>query len=137
MPLATVEIEELDVVGSAVDGQLVPVVDVATDIDRCGLKAVLDQDVVVGGGQLADPPGVRSHPGQGCFIDGGCRDGGIIVGDQPAEHLPGGLLIARLCHPREEHLLPLMVAAGAAEGAGARDYGESVLGGAVSAFRFA
>ncbi|HTM95897.1 MAG TPA: class III extradiol ring-cleavage dioxygenase [Croceibacterium sp.] len=44
---------------------------------------------------------------------------------------------ARFCHPREEHLLPLMVAAGAAEGEGVRDYGETVLGGAVSAFRFA
>lgn len=44
---------------------------------------------------------------------------------------------ARFCHPREEHLLPLMVAAGAAAGEGARDYGETVLGGAVSAFRFA
>ncbi len=44
---------------------------------------------------------------------------------------------ARLCHPREEHLLPLMVAAGASGSAGTRDYGEMVLGGAVSAFRFA
>lgn len=43
---------------------------------------------------------------------------------------------ARFAHPREEHLLPLMVAAGAAEGVGTRDYGEVVLGGAVSAFRF-
>jgi aromatic ring-opening dioxygenase catalytic subunit (LigB family) len=44
---------------------------------------------------------------------------------------------ARFAHPREEHLLPLMVAAGAARGEGERDYGETVLGGAVSAFRFA
>lgn len=44
---------------------------------------------------------------------------------------------ARLCHPREEHLLPLMVAAGASDQAGTHDYGEQVLGGAVSAFRFA
>lgn len=43
---------------------------------------------------------------------------------------------ARLCHPREEHLLPLMVAAGASAGPGTQDYGELVLGGAVSAFRF-
>jgi len=44
---------------------------------------------------------------------------------------------ARLCHPREEHLIPLMVAAGASGAAGVRDYGEVVLAGAVSAFRFA
>jgi aromatic ring-opening dioxygenase catalytic subunit (LigB family) len=44
---------------------------------------------------------------------------------------------ARLCHPREEHLIPLMVAAGASDSAGTHDYGEMVLGGAVSAFRFA
>lgn len=43
---------------------------------------------------------------------------------------------ARLCHPREEHLLPLMVAAGASHAPASRDYGDMVLGGAVSAFRF-
>jgi aromatic ring-opening dioxygenase catalytic subunit (LigB family) len=43
---------------------------------------------------------------------------------------------ARLCHPREEHLLPLMVAAGASDEAGHHDYGEEVLNGAVSGFRF-
>jgi aromatic ring-opening dioxygenase catalytic subunit (LigB family) len=43
---------------------------------------------------------------------------------------------ARLCHPREEHLLPLMVAAGASREPGRHDYGELVLEGAVSAFRF-
>jgi aromatic ring-opening dioxygenase catalytic subunit (LigB family) len=44
---------------------------------------------------------------------------------------------ARVCHPREEHLLPLMVAAGASEAPGTHDYGEEVLSGAVSGFRFA
>jgi aromatic ring-opening dioxygenase catalytic subunit (LigB family) len=44
---------------------------------------------------------------------------------------------ARFCHPRAEHLLPLMVAAGASGAPGTQDYGELVLGGAVSAFRFA
>lgn len=43
----------------------------------------------------------------------------------------------RACHPREEHLLPLMVAAGAA-GAdiGARDYHDVIGGKTISAFRF-
>jgi aromatic ring-opening dioxygenase catalytic subunit (LigB family) len=44
---------------------------------------------------------------------------------------------ARLCHPREEHLLPLMVAAGASDEPGSHDFGEEVLNGAVSGFRFA
>ncbi|MFV3078059.1 DODA-type extradiol aromatic ring-opening family dioxygenase [Niveispirillum fermenti] len=39
-------------------------------------------------------------------------------------------------HPREEHLIPLMVAAGAAGGPGRRVYGETVLHTAVSGFRF-
>lgn len=47
---------------------------------------------------------------------------------------------ARQCHPREEHLLPLMVAAGAADGDGVRmTYHEDSLGPtgiAVSAFQF-
>lgn len=44
---------------------------------------------------------------------------------------------ARVVHPREEHLLPLMVAAGAA-GAdqGERIYSDTVLGKALSGFRF-
>jgi aromatic ring-opening dioxygenase catalytic subunit (LigB family) len=42
----------------------------------------------------------------------------------------------RFAHPREEHLLPLMVAAGASEAPGERVYDELVLGTAISAFRF-
>ncbi|WP_324696437.1 DODA-type extradiol aromatic ring-opening family dioxygenase [Novosphingobium aerophilum] len=45
---------------------------------------------------------------------------------------PGG----RFSHPREEHLLPLMVAAGAAQGAGEKVYSDIVLKTAISAFRF-
>lgn len=46
---------------------------------------------------------------------------------------PGG----RFCHPREEHLLPLMVASGAGgNDPGRRTYGEMVMGNAVSAFEF-
>lgn len=43
---------------------------------------------------------------------------------------------ARLCHPREEHLLPLMVAAGAASGPGTREFGQPILDGMISGFRF-
>jgi aromatic ring-opening dioxygenase catalytic subunit (LigB family) len=43
---------------------------------------------------------------------------------------------ARVSHPREEHLLPLMVAAGAAEGPGEKIYAGHVMKKAVSAFRF-
>ena len=44
---------------------------------------------------------------------------------------------ARTVHPREEHLLPLMVAAGAAgDDLGERIYGERVMGLTVSAYRF-
>jgi aromatic ring-opening dioxygenase catalytic subunit (LigB family) len=59
-------------------------------------------------------------------------------GPQRAERLaawasaPGG----RFSHPEEEHLLPLMVAAGASEAAGRRVYRELVLKTAISGFRF-
>ncbi len=39
-------------------------------------------------------------------------------------------------HPREEHLIPLMVAAGAADGPGQKIYGETVMKTAISGFRF-
>jgi len=43
---------------------------------------------------------------------------------------------ARAAHPREEHLIPLMTAAGAGDGAGTRIYNDQALGVTVSAFRF-
>lgn len=43
---------------------------------------------------------------------------------------------ARLSHPREEHLLPLMVAAGASEEPGEHIYSEHILETAISGFRF-
>jgi aromatic ring-opening dioxygenase catalytic subunit (LigB family) len=43
----------------------------------------------------------------------------------------------RACHPREEHLLPLMVAAGAAgDDVGVRDFHDLIGGKTISAFRF-
>jgi aromatic ring-opening dioxygenase catalytic subunit (LigB family) len=44
---------------------------------------------------------------------------------------------ARFCHPRPEHLLPLMVAAGASEAPGRRIFNEQVLGTMISGFGFA
>ena len=41
-----------------------------------------------------------------------------------------------MSHPAAEHLLPLMVAAGAAEGPGERIYSEQVMKTALSGFRF-
>ncbi len=43
---------------------------------------------------------------------------------------------ARAAHPREEHLIPLMVAAGASDAPGDRVYGEIVLETAISGYRF-
>lgn len=43
---------------------------------------------------------------------------------------------ARASHPREEHLVPLMVAAGASGAPGQSDYREHVLETAISGFRF-
>lgn len=42
----------------------------------------------------------------------------------------------RLSHPQEEHLLPLMVAAGASDGPGQRVYAELVMQTAISGFQF-
>jgi aromatic ring-opening dioxygenase catalytic subunit (LigB family) len=43
----------------------------------------------------------------------------------------------RLSHPREEHLIPLMVAAGASSGPGRHDFGGAVMGTQISGYRFA
>jgi aromatic ring-opening dioxygenase catalytic subunit (LigB family) len=43
---------------------------------------------------------------------------------------------ARLSHPREEHLLPLMVAAGAADGPGEKVFSDHVLKTAIAGFLF-
>lgn len=48
-----------------------------------------------------------------------------------------GLPHAKFAHPREEHLLPLMVALGAGDdGPAVRDHASDVLGWRVSGYRF-
>lgn len=48
-----------------------------------------------------------------------------------------GAPYARLMHPREEHLIPLMIVSGAAgESRGERAFSDYIMGGTVSAFRF-
>merc|ERR1712046_55689 len=66
-------------------------------------------------------------------------DGAVGVGDRRIEALskweraPG----ACFCHPREEHLMPLLVLAGAAgDDGGVMDFHGTVMGIPVSGFRF-
>ena len=62
-------------------------------------------------------------------VDPAARDAQLVAWKQ----LPDALV----CHPRAEHLLPLMVAAGAgAADQGRRTYNDRVFGKAVSAFQF-
>ena len=60
--------------------------------------------------------------------DAGDRDGLLAAWS--------GAPSGRLSHPREEHLLPLMVASGASRSKGQRIYSERVMRTAISAFRF-
>jgi aromatic ring-opening dioxygenase catalytic subunit (LigB family) len=71
-------------------------------------------------------------------FDGWLTDALSKDGAARAEALTGweAAPAARLSHPQAEHLLPLMVAAGASEGAGTRIYSEMVLETAISGFRF-
>jgi aromatic ring-opening dioxygenase catalytic subunit (LigB family) len=67
--------------------------------------------------------------GEAVLADPATREARLRAWDQGAS--------ARLAHPREEHLLPLMVAAGAAEGDTAkRVFHDRVLGAPISGFRF-
>ncbi len=66
---------------------------------------------------------------QTCSGEPGARDELLAAWAQAPE--------ARYCHPREEHLIPLMVAAGAGSGdAGRRIFSDQVMGVQVSAFEF-
>ncbi len=64
-----------------------------------------------------------------CVGDPGARDEMLEAWEQAPE--------ARYCHPREEHFIPLMVAAGAASGeAGRHIFRDQVMGAQVAAFEF-
>lgn len=43
---------------------------------------------------------------------------------------------ARMSHPREEHLIPLMVAAGSSDAPGTHDFGDAVMNTRISGYRF-
>ena len=62
----------------------------------------------------------------------------VLEGRERAERLAAWETApaARLSHPDAEHLLPLMVAAGAADGPGEKIFGEHVLKTAISGFLF-
>lgn len=64
-----------------------------------------------------------------CAGDPAGRDAQLAAWEQAPE--------ARYCHPHEDHLLPLLVAAGAASGEpGRRTFSDQVMGVQVSAFEF-
>jgi aromatic ring-opening dioxygenase catalytic subunit (LigB family) len=87
-------------------------------------------------GSLGDPRAAApSHAFDSWLVDVLC-DGPVDARDASLAdwtRAPG----ARICHPREEHLLPLMVAAGAGAGEkGRQAYSGEIWGKAVSAFHF-
>ena len=91
------------------------------------------------GARWAPAQDLGRHQGAGVEAD---RAGGDAVAAAPDARsaaldrwadAPAG----RLSHPRAEHLLPLMVAAGASEARGTRIYAEHVLETAISGFSFA
>lgn len=71
-------------------------------------------------------------------FDAWLHDAAAAPGDERARRLARWqeAPFARLAHPRHEHLLPLMVAAGASEQPGRRIYSEEVLGTMISGFAF-
>lgn len=102
-----------------------------------------------GEGVLIIGSGMSYHNLQAMFGDSGAEDSRLFdrwltdaATAEPAQR-DAALAVwsqaprARAAHPREEHLIPLMVAAGAAgDDRGRRIYHEPILGNVVSAYRF-
>lgn len=97
--------------------------------------------VIIGSGMSFHNMRAYGHPeatAPSLAFDAWLSESAALDGPQRAEQLvhwreaPAG----RFSHPREEHLLPLMVAAGAADGPGEKLFGDIVLNTAISAFRF-
>jgi len=82
--------------------------------------------------------GPQAAPWAAAF-DGWLREAATAAPAERAQRLAAWARApsARLSHPREEHLLPLMVVAGAAgDDAGATAYSGTLMGLAISAFRY-
>ena len=85
----------------------------------------------------------RLHDGDGrasqifdAWLDETLTKSDLATGEQRLVHWSGAPA-ARAGHPREEHLLPLMVVVGAADGeAGAHSFHDAIGGKSISAFRF-
>ena len=132
---------DIPVVEMSVDRDLDPALHTAAGRAIAPLR---DDSVLIVGSDMSfhnmraygDP---RSTPGSQAF-DQWLAESMELDGPQRAERLAhwADAPSARFAHPpaKEEQLLPLMVAAGAAEGEGARVYAEEVLSTAMSGFRF-
>ena len=130
---------EVPIVAMSVDASLDPALHVAAGRALAPLR---DEGVVIIGSGLSthnlralgDPRFVEPT---GAF-DAWLSDSIALDADARGERLahwadaPG----AKLSHPREEHLIPLMVAAGAGAGRGERIYNDTVMNSVVSAYRF-
>ena len=83
-------------------------------------------------------PGLPERPRAVLIVSGHWEtDGFALTGaPQPSLIYDFPAPAARLSHPRAEHLLPLMVAAGASDAAGEHIYAQTVLDTAISGFRF-
>lgn len=130
---------DVPVVAMSVDASLDPALHLAAGRALAPLR---DEGVVIIGSGLSShnlralgDPRLLAVTGE---FDGWLSDAVAQDQDERASRLANWATApsARLTHPREEHLIPLMVAAGAGAGKGERIYHDAVLNSAVSAYRF-